>query len=667
MLRSLKFRIAVGGMLALALGIGLTATLLLQRAERDMLQASRRSELAEVVRSARLVDARLRQSQQALLYASQQMPDVPLRDPAALRLFIESKAVLRGVFDSVAVADATGQVTMMWDGSTYRSPGPNVSDRAYFKTAAAEGRPSVSELILGRLSAEPMVVLTYPVRREGRIDAVLIGTLELRRRDLVSAITEAGSEEEAGRITVVTDLHGRILAHPDEARIGLPAVAEPRLQAALAHWHEMGEPLEPLGLELRDAYALASAAAVPGADWMVWRLRPLEDVVAPLHAARREAMIGAAALTAAMGLMMLGLLWWLLRPLDRLRARAHHLFDSSQAPQDGWPTAGGEIGELTHVLRHVVAERAQLEAFNGQVLQRLESVMATAPVGIAFTRERRFELVSGEMCRLLGREEHELLGQPGSVIYASNEEYESLGPRVAAAFAAGEAFDGELQFRRGAHGQFPGRLRGMPVDRGGITGGTIWILTDISDEVAARQSLEWAATHDTLTGLANRTAFEQQIGRLHAALPRSRPAALLFLDLDCFKPINDSHGHAAGDAMLRAVAGALQSCVRGGDLAVRLGGDEFAVLLERCPADIAARVAEDIRLAVAGRRVAWQGHTLSVGASVGVAALSEDFATVADWVAAADRACYEAKAGGRNRVHLASHLRLVAAAEPASA
>ena len=667
LLRSLKFRIAFGGMLAVALAIGLTTAMLLKRAELDLLQAARQTDLGEVVRSARLLDARLRQSQQALVYTAHQMPPGPPTDLPALRAFIESKAALRGNFDSVAIADASGQVATMWDGQGYRSPGPNVADRAYFKTAVTEGRPTVSELIMGRVRAEPMVVLAYPVRHEGRIASVLIGTLELRRRDLASAITETGIEEGSSHITVVTDAQGMIIAHPDTARIGLPVLAEPRLEAAMARWREMGQPLEPGGLELMDPTALGSVAAVPGADWLVWRVRPLDGVLAPLRAARSEALYGALALMAAMGSLLLVMLWWLLRPLDRLRARSQHLFDGSLAPHEGWPAAGGEIGELTRVLRHVAAERAQLEAFNADVIQRLQSVMATAPVGIAFTRAGKFELVSGELCRLLGRAEHELLGQPGRIIYASNEEYELLGPRVSAAFAAGQPFDGELQFRRGTQGQFPGHLRGMPVDGSGSANGTIWTLTDITDEVAARQSLEWAATHDTLTGLANRKAFEQQIERLHAALPHSQPAALLLLDLDRFKPINDSHGHAAGDAMLRAVGGVIQACVRGGDLAVRLGGDEFAVLLERCPLDVALRVAEDIRNAVAGQRVLWQGHSLSVGVSVGVAALNEDLAAAADWVAAADHACYEAKAGGRNRVQVATRLRLVVGAESASA
>jgi diguanylate cyclase len=662
--RSLKLRLALGGMLAAALGIGATTALLLDRAEADMLQARKASELSDVVRSARLIDARLRQLQQALVWTAPQLPAGPPRDAAALTRFLEARSVLRGTFDSVGIVDPSGQVHTMWDGQGYRSPGPNIADRAYFRTAVDEGRPAASGLIVGRIRAEPMVVLALPVKRDGQVQSVLIGTLELRRRDLASTITEASSEEADGEITVVTDVEGQILAHPDPARVGLPIVAEPRLATAMARWREMGRPLEPSGLGIDDPVAVVSAAAVPGADWMVWRVRSFHSVTAPLRAARGQALRGALGVMAATGCLLLLLLWWQLAPLERLRARAAHLFDGQHAPADGWPRDGGEIGELARVLRQVAAERSQLEAANAQVIQRMESVMAAAPVGIAFTRAGQFELVSAEMCRLLGRSEAQLLGQSGQIIYASNEDYLALGPRVAAAFAAGQPFDGELQFLRGDGRTFPGRLRGMPVDRVHTRIGTIWTLTDITEEVAARQSLEWAASHDTLTGLANRKAFEQQIERLFEALPRSRPAALLLLDLDRFKPINDNHGHAAGDAMLRAVASAVQACVRGGDLAVRLGGDEFAVLLERCPADVALRVAEDVRNAVAQTRLQWQGHALSVGASIGLAVLSEDFGSAVDWVAAADQACYEAKAGGRNRVHAAGMPALPVPAPP---
>jgi diguanylate cyclase (GGDEF)-like protein len=125
---------------------------------------------------------------------------------------------------------------------------------------------------------------------------------------------------------------------------------------------------------------------------------------------------------------------------------------------------------------------------------------------------------------------------------------------------------------------------------------------------------------------------------------------LVLLDLDRFKPINDEHGHAAGDAMLRAVAQAIASCVRGGDLLSRLGGDEFALVLDHCPDEVAGRIAEDVRRTVSNLSVRWHDKNLCVGVSVGVAALTDDLPDAASWLAAADTACYEAKSSGRNSV-----------------
>ena len=170
----------------------------------------------------------------------------------------------------------------------------------------------------------------------------------------------------------------------------------------------------------------------------------------------------------------------LLRPLAQLEQRAQHLFDTAQALHEGWPEAGGEIGRLSRVLRHVAAERAQLESFNAQVMRKLSSVMAAAPVGICFTRDKRFVLVSAEFCRLFGRSEAEMLGQPASSIYASNEDHQAIGPQVLAAFREGKPYQGEWQMLRADGSRFWGQLRGRPVADGDVSAGTIWSTSQCS-------------------------------------------------------------------------------------------------------------------------------------------------------------------------------------------
>jgi diguanylate cyclase (GGDEF)-like protein/PAS domain S-box-containing protein len=494
-----------------------------------------------------------------------------------------------------------------------------------------------------------------------RAKGVQTAGLRLHAGGLFDEVAES-SDGDDSLLVVVTDASGHVLAHPDPGLIGRPVAREPRLTNALLRWREAGVPIGPAGLLLGGAQQTVAAAGVAGSDWTVWRLRNRAEVLQPLIAGRAEALRWALGLLVIFGTLLLALLSWLLGPLARLQARAERLFDGSLSAQDGWPDVGGEIGRLTRVLRHVSAERAQLETFNHQVIQRLESVMAAAPVGIVFTRAQRFELVSRQFCKLFCSEEGSLLGQPAQTIFGSDSDYRRFIELALAAFAEGRAYDGEWQMLRKDGGRFWARLRGQPVDWQDPDSGTIWTVHDITDEVGARRALEWAATHDALTGLANRPAFEARLARLFDALPRSLPAALVVFDLDRFKPVNDRYGHAAGDAMLREVAAAAAGCVRAGDLIVRLGGDEFALLLERCPVDVATRIAGQLQRAIATIRLPWDGQMLDIGASVGVAALDAASTGAAAWLAAADRACYRAKEAGRGRVCVAT---ADAPAEPA--
>ncbi len=651
-LGSIKLRLTLAAIAALALGVALSTVLLVRQAERDMLERQRDQQLAQVVEVARDLSAHVVERQEALRLSSRQLDAALLRDEARLRQFLEGKPLLRNQFANVFVALPDGNMLSYADSAGVRRPQINLADREYFRRTLAERRPMVSEPVPGRVSGEPVVVFTHPlVDASGTVFGVLGGALRLASRDLLGDADHG--EAEGDELKVVTDSQGRLLTHPMRRQLLQPLSGEARLADAFAGWLHSGAPVEPSGLLLRQAGEVVTAAGVPGPDWVVWRAVPEAALLEPLHRARREALLWAGGLVAALSLTLLAILWWLLRPLALLEARAQHLFDGTQALHEGWPEASGELGRLSRVLRHVAAERAQLESFNAQVMRRLSSVMAAAPVGICFTRDKRFELVSDEFCRLFGRSETDMLGQPASGIYASNEDYQTLGPQVLAAFREHKPYLGEWQMLRADGSRFWGQLRGRPVSDGDPSAGTIWTIADITEQVAAREQLEWSATHDVLTGLANRKLFTQRLVRVVDALPRSLPAEVVMIDLDHFKPINDRHGHAAGDAMLKAVGAAITSRVRATDLVVRLGGDEFAVLLERCPHDTALRIAENVRRAVAAIALPWEGQTLRVGSSLGVASLTAETASVDDWLAQADAACYAAKAAGRDAVHAA--------------
>jgi len=171
-------------------------------------------------------------------------------------------------------------------------------------------------------------------------------------------------------------------------------------------------------------------------------------------------------------------------------------------------------------------------------------------------------------------------------------------------------------------------------------------------DLAARRALYHQATHDPLVGLANRAEFHRRIQTLE--IMRARPYAILFIDLDHFKEVNDTAGHATGDELLRRAGIVLRESVRKEDLAARLGGDEFAVLMEDCAATDALQIAKTILERINTFALTYNGHRRRVTASIGIACSAELCASPGRLIEAADQACYAAKRAGRNRIEVAS-------------
>ncbi len=293
--------------------------------------------------------------------------------------------------------------------------------------------------------------------------------------------------------------------------------------------------------------------------------------------------------------------------------------------------------------------------FAAHKLRKLDDVLRSAPIGIALTRNGRFDLVSNGWARLLGYPVDEIMALAPEKLLAEGDRRVKLTEQLVQTFASGQNFVDELELRRRDGSSFWGRIQANLIDAANPKGGTVWLLTDVTHERDARSRLSWMATHDTLTGLLNRNAFETLVADRLAHRPMSQPAALLYLDLDHFKDINDTWGHAAGDQVLVEVAGRMVQGVRSSDIVARLGGDEFAVLLLGCDLPCAARIAEQLRLKVDRQPCDWQGQTLKISVSLGV--ISIDDHRVLDVPAAmqvADAALYQAKREGRNKVSVSS-------------
>lgn len=187
----------------------------------------------------------------------------------------------------------------------------------------------------------------------------------------------------------------------------------------------------------------------------------------------------------------------------------------------------------------------------------------------------------------------------------------------------------------------------------GSTAGYVTVFRDESELREMAHHLSHQATHDPLTNLANRREFEHHLELLlRQNSLQDAGHVLCYLDLDRFKIVNDTCGHAAGDELLKQVVALFRQRVRSNDLLARIGGDEFGLLLENCPVERALGITEEIRNSLHHYRFLWNGQSFQIGVSIGMVVIDKRWTNLAELLAAADAACYAAKDGGRNRIHL---------------
>jgi len=350
---------------------------------------------------------------------------------------------------------------------------------------------------------------------------------------------------------------------------------------------------------------------------------------------------------------------------------------SSQALQQGTVWIAQDITERQK-------QRDRLE----QVLREQEAILDAASIGIAFVRESRIVRCNRRLEELVGYAPGELDGQSTALLWPSAEEFERQRSEIMLRLAAGETYVGEHQFRRKDGKLFWCRISGKAINPPMVEEGAIWTCDDATEQRAAREALEasraqleravtertaalqsmnqalemevgerklaelraqYLADHDALTNLPNRRLLEDRLTQALALSERNRKqTAVMFIDLDRFKAINDSCGHAAGDAVLKEVSQRLSKQLRTGDTICRVGGDEFVVVLPQITrlSDI-AHVSQKI-IETVSQPVTVDEQDLQVSPSIGIAIFPDDGRDAETLIRNADAAMYHAKETGRS-------------------
>ncbi|HEX5757177.1 MAG TPA: EAL domain-containing protein [Arenimonas sp.] len=288
------------------------------------------------------------------------------------------------------------------------------------------------------------------------------------------------------------------------------------------------------------------------------------------------------------------------------------------------------------------AERERLIAI--EVLRSMSEAVAVVDLDFHFIA------VNPAFSRTTGYEQAEVLGQNSNLLDSSQHSSEFYR-RVRDVLERTGHWAGEMWQKRRDGEEFLGWIEVSEVrDAQGARSHFVFVVTDITAKKRAEQELRYLANYDSLTGLPNRALLAERLGRaIIRARRQETRVAVLFLDLDRFKDINDSLGHAAGDRLLKAAAARLQATVGTADTVARLGGDEFTVVLEDVESIPAVeRVAREVLTAFSMPLEVDERHELSITPSLGISLYPDHALVPTDLLKFADTAMYQAKAEGRN-------------------
>ncbi|MFQ5794924.1 MAG: EAL domain-containing protein [Candidatus Bipolaricaulia bacterium] len=305
----------------------------------------------------------------------------------------------------------------------------------------------------------------------------------------------------------------------------------------------------------------------------------------------------------------------------------------------------GEIAYLASLRDITDRKQVEEELKSAQEYTR-DLIDSSLVMIISVDQDRRIVEFNQAAQETFGYSKAELLGQPIDILYADPAE----GSKVHETIRRTGRFTGEIANKRKNGEIFPSLLAASVLrDASGEFLGVMGVSQDITERKRFEAQLVHLANRDPLTGLFNRRRFQEELERQFAQARRYRTqGALLFLDLDSFKDINDSLGHQAGDELLTSLAALLRERLRETDILARLGGDEFAILLPHTEADQAQAVAEDLLETVRYHTVVIDEHPIGITTSIGIALFPDHNITVEELLTRADLAMYHAKENGHD-------------------
>lgn len=573
----------------------------------------------------------------------------PLTDRASVVNHLKKMYEVFGIDNGIFVLDAQGVFYADYP-SHPGLHGHSFAFRDYYLRTVEEGRGVVGDPYISKRTGAMVVTVTAPVFDERqRLRAIVACSYDLLGTNALGTVRR----QQFGRTgyLFMFDHERKMILHPDTDRLlkrDIPPGANRLLDAALEGFQGAGRTVNSRGVEM-----LAAFRQVPGMPWIVAVQIPANEAFETLHTSGRV-FFGIALVSFAFVLLVgLYTIRRITRPLNTLRQAAiavsGELQGTARETDVNRLLAGArtndEIGTVAaafeRLVEHQRANVGMLTQAAAEWEHTFDSVSEALFVLDTAGAVLRMNRAASDWFRIpassaTGRPVKDILfgsSEPGFDLPVADE----LDAERAKVWTSG------LPHREGVY-----EFSATPLQRKGTAAGMILIIRDFTDHARKEEDIRKMATSDALTGLPNRTLLTDRLHlALAASIRRQCGVAVLFLDLDHFKQVNDTYGHAVGDELLKAVAARLGSVLRRNDTVARLGGDEFVVVLAEIsrPEDAAA-VASKIVFSIQ-EPFSIAGHTLTIGTSIGIALSPRDGSDERMLLKHADAAMYSAKKEGR--------------------
>ncbi|CAG2161236.1 hypothetical protein LMG26411_08091 [Cupriavidus numazuensis] len=529
---------------------------------------------------------------------------------------------------------------------------PDVSGRQFFQDILRVASVVISEPVITQVTGTPGIAMAVAVRSiDGRVRAVLVGRLDLRREDFLNALSRSRIGETGTYCLVSSGKSPRYVVHADPAKVLQPAsFVDESCGTDIAHsvW-DFAWPMRPIIARRR----------LETVGWELIASLPAKEAFSPITRARSKILAVTAVALAIAGLLMWGVARRLMAPLVSLeyavQACATDLSRSAALPTARTDEIGALARTFSRVMGELVERTGALLTARKLAEEREARIHAIAnhiPDLVAYLdKDERYVFVNQAYEQRFGISVDEIIGLTPMHLWGAAVYAKVLGPPLR------RALSGELVRFEAEHVH-----DNQPVCFD-VTYQPAWSTTadrvigvhlftrDITAERQKMRHLEQTILSDDLTGLLNRKGFDR---RMESAMIQSEEGgqivALLLVDLDNFKLVNDTYGHPVGDKLLNVVATRLKSCVGETGAVARVGGDEFAVILEDVSTSDKVRRVAQAMLSATCETFILDGHQIACSTSVGAALKTPcDGNTRNELLLKADTALYSAKHSGKAR------------------